>query len=170
MKALVALLCAVLAVTTLAVDSRHHGYVLRPGEGEGLGPTRLIKASPTTGTKGGVVVLDMLPAAFTTGPDFHRHDNADEFFYIISGSGSLEYSGTIHDVRKGDFVFVPAKTNHVLSVSASAPMEVLEFFDQPGMAEWFRRAHDQYFSKGKELTLEACNELGLKHAMTCVQR
>ncbi len=151
-------------------ETEAQAYVLRSGEGEALGDNRLIKASPNSGTKAAVVVLDQLQPSFTTGPDFHRHDNADEVFYVISGKGAVTVSDQEHALAAGDIAFVPNGMNHIISVSSDGPMELLFFLDEPGLDEWFRLAHAQYFSTGTPLTAEACNEIGDRLAMTCVAR
>jgi len=143
------------------------GYVLAPGEGESLGPGRIIMASPRTGTQGGVLMFSSIPAGFKT--SFHIHQIADEFFYIISGNGAAEFGGESHSIGPGYFIFVPAGGEHKLSVTDNEPMEVLSFFDQPGFDDWFREAHERFFSKSLPLTLEDCNEIGAKYNHVCVR-
>lgn len=147
-------------------QERSRGYVLRTGEGEGLGPGRLIKASPKRGTQGGVVVLDQLPAGFTTG--FHAHTKADEFFYVINGSGSASIDEQDVAIGPGDFVFVPARGKHRMSVADTGPMELLYFLDQPGLDDFFREAHTLYFSKARPMSLDECNAIGQKYATVCI--
>jgi mannose-6-phosphate isomerase-like protein (cupin superfamily) len=166
------LLIAVAAVLLTSGNgwSQSRGYVLKPGEGEMLGPDRLIKASPRTGTQGGVMVLDHAYAGFSTGPDYHRHENADEFFYIISGTGTSVIDDEEYEIGPGDVIFIPHGVNHIMSVSEDGPMELLFFFDRPGADDWFRRAHEQYFSQGIPFTLEDCNELGADLGYVCQER
>ncbi len=148
------------------VSEERAGYVLRDGEGEALGEGRLIKASPRSGTQGGVVVLDLLPPGFSTGD--HIHTTADEFFYVISGTGSASLGDSVVPIGPGDFVFVPAAGTHRMSVSDEGPMELLFFLDRPGLEQFFRDAHAQYFSQNEGMTLEQCNEIGAKYDMVCV--
>mgnify|MGYP005847286221 CR=1 FL=1 len=142
------------------------GYVLKAGEGEALGPTRLIKASPRSGTQGGIVVLDQLPPGFTTG--FHAHTNADEFFYVIAGTGTASIGEEDIPIGAGDFVFVPTGGTHKMSVAETGPMELLYFLDEPGLDDFFRAAHALYFSQFKTMTLEECNAIGEKYGMVCI--
>ncbi|MGD8340762.1 MAG: cupin domain-containing protein, partial [Gammaproteobacteria bacterium] len=116
------------------------GYVLKVGEGERLGPNRLIKASPESGTQGGVVVMDRLELGFET--TFHIHTTSDEFFYVVSGTGAAEFGDDKIDIGPGDFIFVAAGTQHNLSVTDDGPMELLFVFDRPGADGWFREAHE----------------------------
>ena len=141
------------------------GYVLKPGEGEKLGPVRIIKASPDSGTQGGVMVLDELPPGFTTG--VHVHTTADEFFYIISGRGTATIGEKDIAIGPGDIVFVSAGGDHAMSVDVDNSMELLFFMDKPGIDGFFREAHEKYFSRSKPLTLEACNAIGRKYAYVC---
>ncbi len=146
-------------------EGKRRGYVLKPGEGEKLGPVRIIKASPKSGTQGGVMVLDELPPGFTTG--IHVHTIADEFFYIISGRGTATIGEEDIAIGPGDVVFVPAGGDHAMSVDADNSMKLLFFLDKPGIEGFFREAHEKYFSKSKPLTLEACNDIGRKYAYVC---
>ncbi len=146
-------------------EGKRRGYVLKPGEGEKLGPVRIIKASPKSGTQGGVMVLDELPPGFTTG--IHVHTVADEFFYIISGRGTATIGEKNIAIAPGDVVFVPAGGDHAISVDADNSIKLLTFVDKPGLEGFFREAHAKYFSKSKPLTLEACNAIGRKYAFVC---
>lgn len=150
----------------LSGATAQEGYVLKLGEGERLGPNRLIKASPESGTQGGVVVFDRLDPGFET--TFHIHTTADEFFYVISGSGAAEFGGDKIEIGEGDFIFVSAGTQHNLSVSDDGPMELLFVLDRPGADGWFREAHERFFSQGIPLTVEDCNEMGEKYDYVCV--
>ena len=146
-------------------EGKRHAYVLKVGEGEKLGPDRIIKASPKSGTQGGVMVLDVLPPGFTTG--IHVHTVADEFFYVISGRGTATLGEEDKPIGPGDVVFVPAGGDHAMSVDADSSMKLLFFLDKPGIEGFFREAHAKYFSKSKPLTLEACNAIGRKYAFVC---
>jgi mannose-6-phosphate isomerase-like protein (cupin superfamily) len=143
------------------------GYVLAPGDGELLGPDRVILASPESGTQGGVLMLSRIPAGFRT--SFHIHQTADEFFYILSGGGTAEFAGAVHQIDPGYTIFVPAGGQHKLSVAEDEPMEVLSFFDRPGFDGWFREAHERFFSKSLSMSLDECNEIGAKYDHVCVR-
>lgn len=152
----------------LFAQSERKGYVLKPEEGEKLGSIRTIKASPKSGTQGGVMVIDKLYAGFET--TFHVHEGADEFFYVISGDGTAEFDGQEIAVSTGDVIFVPAGSEHNMKVSEDGPMELLFFFDKPGADQWFREAHEQYFSKSIPMTVEDCNQLGKKYGYKCIDK
>lgn len=159
-----------LAAPALAHDGVHdkkqkegerHGYVLKPGEGERLGPVRIIKAGPKSGTQGGVMVLDQAPANFTVG--LHYHTQADEFFYILNGQGSFLIEGKDIPIGPGDVVFVPAGQDHGISISAERPLEMLVFLDRPGLAQDFRELHALRQSHSGPITLEQRNAIARKY-------
>ncbi len=169
MKSVISALALTLALSTLpalAHDEGHEederkGYVLKPGKGEKLGPGRIIKASPKSGTQGGVMVLDQAPANFTVG--LHYHTQADEFFYILAGQGSFKIDDEDISIGPGDVVFVPAGQDHGFSVSAERPLEMLVFLDRPGLAQDFRELHALRQSNSGPLTLEQRNAIAQKH-------
>jgi len=169
MKKTIFFLAFVLIISiTLSAQSERNGYILKPDEGEKLGSIRTIKASPKSGTQGGVMVIDKLPSGFET--TFHVHEEADEFFYVISGDGTAEFDGKEQKISSGYVIFVPAGSEHNMKVSEDGPMELLFFFDKPGADQWFREAHEQYFSKPIPLTVEACNKLGKKYGYKCIDK
>lgn len=143
------------------------GYVLGPKEGESLG-SKIIKASPKSGSNGGVLVLDSVPAGFET--TLHAHKKADEFFYILNGKGIVELDSMKYEIGSGSVIFVPRGTAHNLKVSNNGSMKMLFFFDKPGADEWFREVHEKYFSKSIPLTVEGCNEIGKKYGYTCFDK
>lgn len=114
------------------------GYILKPGQGEDTAGdgSSIIKASPMTGTQGVVFVDDKMQPAGTSG--IHEHLEADEFFYVLEGSGRMLLGDEEHMIQAGDFVFVPVATNHRVSSSADDPLHVLFIVDRPGLDEQFR--------------------------------
>ena len=110
--------------------------------------------------------LDQLPAGFTTG--FHAHTNADEFFYVISGTGTASIDEEDVPIGPGDFIFVPTAGKHKMSVADTGPMEIIFFLDEPGLEEFFREAHALYFSQSQTMSLEECNAIGQKYGMVCI--
>ena len=148
--------------------AEQQGYVLKPGEGETLGPNRIIKASPESGTQGGVMVLDRLPPGFTTGPHVHR--NADEFFYVISGTGAASMGGKRIVIGPGDVVFVPVGGEHEMSVGEEQEMELLYFLDKPGLDGFFRELHEEFITQSRSLSVDDCNAIGVKYGMVCLDK
>ena len=118
------------------------GYVLKPGQGEdtiGDGSS-LIKASPKTGTQGVVFVEDTMPPSSTSG--IHVHLEADEFFYVLEGTGHIGLGADEHEISAGDMIFVPVGTDHKITSSDGEPLHVIFVVDHPGLDEQFRLEFD----------------------------
>lgn len=128
------------------------GYVLKNGEGEEACCGVLIKASPRSGSRAGLLILQPMPAHFSTG--IHYHTEADEFFYVVSGSGTATVAGEEHPIEAGDVIFVPAGEDHRLMTQSSG-MEIIEFLDKPGLDDEFRGATNL----GDDFTLEELNAI-----------
>ena len=154
MKMWIAGSMAVLFCALAFAQDALNGYVLKPGEGEEACCGALIKASPRSGTQGGVMILQPLPADFSTG--IHYHSEADEYFYVLSGNGTATIAGQEHEISPGDFMFVPAGEDHRL-MTQSDPMEILEFLDKPGLDDEFRA------DLGDSFTLEELNEVANRY-------
>ena len=157
-----ALLFCVISAYATDSDPRHadsedrHGYVLKPGEGEDDGFGGLIKASPKTGTQGVVWVEDRMPPSVTSG--IHLHLEADEFFYVLDGTGHFRLEAEEHQIGAGGMIFVPLKTEHRITSSKDDPLHVIFIVDRPGLAEQFRMGLDR-----TEMTLEEFNAIVEKY-------
>lgn len=140
----------VFGVAAALAQVPRRGYLLPVGEGESACCGVLIKASPRSGTQGGLMMLQAMPAEFSTG--IHYHEEADEFFYVISGSGVALIAGEEHEFGPGDVMFVPAGEDHRISAGVD-PVELLEFLDKPGLDDDFRAEIEE------PLTLKKLNEV-----------
>lgn len=150
----IALLVAVLGLAAAIAEVPRHGYVLNDGEGEAACCGVSIKASPKSGTQGGVMLVQPMQPGFSTG--LHYHQVADEFFYVISGTGTATISGRDYDVKPGDVMFVPAGEDHRLTAGVET-MEILEFLDKPGLDDDFRAEIEE------PVTLEKVNAVSIPH-------
>ena len=43
---------------------------------------------------------------------WHKHENEDEFFYVIDGCFEMQLKDQNHKVKKGEFIIVPKGTEH----------------------------------------------------------
>ena len=67
-------------------------------------------------TGGGYSFLEVhVPAG--SGPPQHRHDSSDEFFYILSGTASLQAADLRAEVGPGDYIHVPRDTTHAFNAT-----------------------------------------------------
>ena len=148
LTSLLALQIYVISAFAQNADSEGHesairqGYVLKPGQGEdtiGDGSS-LIKASPKTGTQGVVFVEDTMPPSSTSG--IHVHLEADEFFYVLEGTGHISLGADEHEISAGDMIFVPVGTDHKITSSDGEPLHVIFVVDRPGLDKQFRLEFD----------------------------
>ena len=124
------------------VEDRN-GYILKSGEGEdttGDGSS-IIKASPRTGTQGVVFVVGQDAPSSTSG--IHVHLEADEFFYVLGGTGRILLGTEEHEIAAGDTIFVPVGSEHRVTSSEDDPLYVIFVVDRPGLDEQFRLALDR---------------------------
>ena len=155
-KVILTFLLGSLVVMSCAQEARQ-GYVLKVGDGE-IAAGAIIKASPKSGTQGGVLIVEPFPDGFSTG--LHYHVNADEFFYVISGRGKARFGDKNHSIEAGDVVFIPAGEHHKLFTDGST-MELLAFLDKPGLDEEFRAWHRAY-GDAQPVSLQQLNEIAEK--------
>ena len=136
--------------------------VIKRGDGEKLfGGSVLIKASPKTGSQGAELLWNAMAAGQSTG--IHLHSRADEFFYVIAGSGLALVSDHAVSIAAGDVIFIPKGQDHRVRSSEGEPLELIFFVDKPGLASGFR---DLYagLEKGQWApTLADVNEIAGKY-------
>ena len=165
-KSITTLFCSLallICVTTSCADDversyvnteDRHGYILKSGEGEdttGDGSS-IIKASPRTGTQGVVFVVGQDAPSSTSG--IHVHLEADEFFYVLGGTGRILLGTEEHEIGAGDTIFVPVGSDHRVTSSEDDPLYVIFIVDRPGLDEQFRLALDR-----SKMTLEEFNAI-----------
>ena len=62
----------------------------------------------------------------------HR-DPTEEYLYVLSGGGTMTLNGTVHTVKEGDVVYMPAGAE-VSFVNGKSVTRVLQVFAGPGPA------------------------------------
>lgn len=55
----------------------------------------------------------------------HAHDDADEFFYVISGQGAVRLGERVEALGPGVFIMIPRGTAHVITPAVKKPLEIL---------------------------------------------
>jgi mannose-6-phosphate isomerase-like protein (cupin superfamily) len=53
------------------------------------------------------------------GSDYHNHDNLEQVYYVIAGSGEVKFDDRLHPVQAGDAVFLPPDIHHQMFNFAS---------------------------------------------------
>ncbi len=129
----------------IASENGHSGYVLKYGEGENSSPPGgghyITKASPRTGTQGAVMFYDEETPGETSG--VHYHTQADEFFYVVQGRGTITLGGQDTVIEAGDTIVVLVGEDHRITSSEDDPLRVVYFLDRAGLEEQFRLKLDR---------------------------
>ena len=55
----------------------------------------------------------------------HYHNDAQQFFYILSGIATIEISGNLYEVTTGNGIHVPAKEEHQLMNKSDTDLKFL---------------------------------------------
>lgn len=78
------------------------------------------------------------------GPGTHQHEENDEIFYGIEGTTSIRVGDQWIDIKKGDFLKIPAKTLHDFANRTNEKCGILNFFipggferNMPSIVKWF---------------------------------
>ena len=95
MKSVLSSALIFLCIVPVFADNSREGYVLRANEGEEVFEGTRVKASPELGTRAIEVIIWANPTGFSTG--LHYHLEADEYFFIVSGSGVVTIGDNTYD-------------------------------------------------------------------------
>ena len=118
--------------------------VLGPGEGRTIGsPTRgrvsyKVRSAETAGT---VTVIEAVSPP-GGGPPLHRHNDADEFIYVLEGELRVRLDAELRDAPPGSFVFIPKGVAHTWQNPGHSPARFLGVLTpaSPGLEQFFERA------------------------------
>jgi len=82
-----------------------------------------------TGKHSQLVLMSLAPGE-EIGMEVHSH--LDQFFRFERGEGAVFIDGTMHNVRAGDGVIVPAGAQHnVVNTSKSTPLQLYTIYSPP---------------------------------------
>jgi mannose-6-phosphate isomerase-like protein (cupin superfamily) len=57
----------------------------------------------------------------------HEHNDHEEIYYIINGTGHITIEDEIANFRDGDVIYIPAKTSHSITNDGNEMVEFLAF-------------------------------------------
>jgi len=57
----------------------------------------------------------------------HEHEDHEEIYYIISGSGQIKVGNEIARFRDGDVIYIPEKMSHSIANDSNEMVEFLAF-------------------------------------------
>jgi mannose-6-phosphate isomerase-like protein (cupin superfamily) len=61
----------------------------------------------------------------------HLHKKAEQFFYVLAGTATLEVAGTVHTLQANDGYHIPAGVPHTLSNQHEQTLEFLVISTPP---------------------------------------
>ena len=69
----------------------------------------------------------------------HKHDQAHEMFYVLSGRGRAHCAGKVHELEKGDTLVLPPGVEHIVENAGSEKLYCLTVMvPNEGLAELIR--------------------------------
>lgn len=145
--------------------SLSQGYVLGMGEAEtlvgGNGEVTII-ASPKTSSSHFAMGTQVLRAG--TAIPLHRHEHADEAFFVHQGGGVGVVGERRSALAEGDALFVPRGVWHGFSAE-NEDLEVVWVIAPPGLDDFFRETRVPPGTPLLSLTPEEMEQIGLKHGI-----
>ena len=142
----------------------HQGYVLKKDQGTVIGAdsAMVVKVSPQLGSQNDIAIVQKIRPGKGTG--LHYHKDADEIFYVIEGTGTAILGTKRYDIEAGDFIFIPKNLDHkIRKYDSTGILKVVFFMDKPGLLEFFKERHKQFYMDKKPMTLEELNRVAEKY-------
>ncbi|MCB1634062.1 MAG: cupin domain-containing protein [Xanthomonadales bacterium] len=65
----------------------------------------------------------------------HRHQRAEQFFYVLAGQATLEIEGQVHQLQVGEGLHVPAGAAHRLNNAHTDSLEFLVVSTPPSRGD-----------------------------------
>ena len=146
-------------------NSTNRGYVLKRDQGTvfpGSDSSIIVKVSPELGSQTDIAVVQKIKPGKGTG--LHHHRDVDEIFYVIEGNGTAVLGTKSYNIEAGDIIFIPKNVDHkVRKYDSTGILKVVFFMDKPGLLEFFRQRHQQFYVDKKPITLEELNTIAEKY-------
>jgi quercetin 2,3-dioxygenase len=142
----------------------HQGYVLKKDQGTVIGAdsAMVVKVSPQLGSQNDIAIVQKIRPGKGTG--LHYHKDADEIFYVMEGTGTAILGTKRYDIEAGDFIFIPKNLDHkIRKYDSTGILKVVFFMDKPGLLEFFKERHKQFYMDKKPMTLEELNRVAEKY-------
>jgi quercetin dioxygenase-like cupin family protein len=96
---------------------------------------KFIASSADTGGVTTVFESNEMPGYKTT---WHRHDNAEESFYVLEGVLTVKFAHETHTLGPGSFVLIPRGTPHAQGNLTDNPARFITTVTPGGIEEFFR--------------------------------
>ncbi len=98
------------------------------------------------------------------GTGLHYHKDVDEIFYVMEGNGTAVLGTKPYNIETGDFIFIPRNLDHkIRKYDSSGILKVVFFMDKPGLLQFFKQRHQQFYIDKKPMTLEELNKVAEKY-------
>lgn len=74
----------------------------------------------------------VIPPGDAEGDPRNRHRNADQWLYVLSGSGSALVNGKRYKLRAGSLMLIEHKDRHEVKNTGKGLLRTLNFYVPPG--------------------------------------
>jgi mannose-6-phosphate isomerase-like protein (cupin superfamily) len=143
----------------------NQGYVLKREQGSvlpGSDSSIIVKVSPDQGSQNDLAIVQKIKPGKGTG--LHSHKDVDEIFYVIEGNGTAVLGTKSYDIEAGDFIFIPKNLDHkIRKYDTTGILKLVFFMDKPGLLEFFKQRHQQFYLDKKPMTLAELNRVAEKY-------
>ncbi|CAN5913155.1 cupin domain-containing protein [soil metagenome] len=84
-----------------------------------------------TGTESGQAATMVLPPGGSTGGPENRHENSDQWLYVLSGTGRAVVEGEEKEFGEGTLLLIEAGEAHEVFNTGESPLDTLNIYSPP---------------------------------------
>jgi mannose-6-phosphate isomerase-like protein (cupin superfamily) len=104
----------------MIIVNRERAKVINTAHGSEIRPLIDRTSSPITQCS---LAEEVLPPGHAVTP--HHHQQLEEIYYIVTGSGKMTVGTEQHEVGPGDAIYIPRGQRHTLENTGSEPVKLL---------------------------------------------
>lgn len=83
-----------------------------------------------TTSRSQAATMTLQPGQSTGGPD-NQHENADQWLYVIAGTGQAVVAGQQIDLQAGQLLLIEAGETHEITGTGETPLETFSVYAPP---------------------------------------
>jgi mannose-6-phosphate isomerase-like protein (cupin superfamily) len=82
-------------------------------------------------TKRSQAAIMVLKAGESTGGDDNKHEESDQWMYVLQGTGTAEINGKEIELLSGSLLLIEAGEKHTIKNTGIINLETLNFYSSP---------------------------------------
>ena len=142
-------------------------HIIRADEGRVIDPLpgEAVQLKLDKTHTGGALDLWVVTNDPQSGPPLHIHPHADELFYILEGTLTMQQGEEVSEVSAGDVVYIPKGVPHTFANLSDKPARSINVFCPSGLADFLVEVSDTAATDPSNLNMK---EIAARHDLQLI--